>query len=276
MRKLDPARPWGKITPPWSGDNKEFDRPAVKEQDGRLFDQYNCEILPPGKKTKRAGSIQGPAPPTVAAERDEGGDDGDTMQRLDPSFLEKDPDVGKFRPPWRGDSGEFDRAAFYQFDGKLFDAHGIEIVPGKKLKRAAAPPPPPPVEEPDGEEIEEQAAAPRNESEVRPVTPPVTKSAPISPAELLERAGTMAFAKFAAEAKRILGRTCPTGKQAIIAALREAIAEYKEQQAKRYSGAQGMTWGGINVEKPAPEAPTPAAPAAKPKMPVYSRERRQG
>ena len=52
MRKLDPGRPWGKITPPWSGDNKEFDRPAVKEQDGRLFDQYNCEILPPGKRTK--------------------------------------------------------------------------------------------------------------------------------------------------------------------------------------------------------------------------------
>jgi len=67
MRKLDPGRPWGKITPPWSGDNKEFDRPAVKEQDGRLFDQYNCEILPPGKTTKRAASIQGPAPPTVAA-----------------------------------------------------------------------------------------------------------------------------------------------------------------------------------------------------------------
>ena len=272
MRKLDPGRPWGKITPPWSGDNKEFDRPAVKEQDGRLFDQYNCEILPPGKRTKSTASIQRPAPPPVAAEPDDDG--GDTMQRLDPSFLENSPDVGKVTPTgWRGDNDEFDRAACYHYDGKFFDAHGIEIVPGKNLKRAAAPPPPPPVEEPDeGEEIEEQAAAPRNESEVRSVAPPVTKSAPISPAELLERADSMAFAKFAAAAKSILGPTCPAGKQAIVAALRETIAGH--ENAKPYS--QGMTWGGINGETPAPEAPTPVAPAAKAKMPVFSRQRRQG
>jgi len=210
MRKLDPGRPWGKITPPWSGDNKEFDRPAVKEQDGRLFDQYNCEILPPGKTTKRAASIQGPAPPTVAAEPDDDG--GDTMQRLDPSFLENSPDVGKVTPTgWRGDNDEFDRAACYHHAGKYFDAHGVEIVPGKKPKRAAPPPPPD-----DGDEPEAPTAMP-------PATEP---AAPISP--------------------------------------------------KQYSGAQGMSWGGVSGEKPAPEALPPAAPAPKAKMPVFSRQRRQG
>lgn len=44
MRKLDRAFAFGKITPPYQGD--DFDRPAFYEQDGVFFDQHDREIVP--------------------------------------------------------------------------------------------------------------------------------------------------------------------------------------------------------------------------------------
>lgn len=44
MRKLDRARAFGKITPPYEAD--DFDRPAFYEQDGAFFDQHDREIVP--------------------------------------------------------------------------------------------------------------------------------------------------------------------------------------------------------------------------------------
>lgn len=54
MLRLDRSRPFGEITPPWSGDNGELPRPAAYEQDGRLFDAHDQEIVLGARKPKRA------------------------------------------------------------------------------------------------------------------------------------------------------------------------------------------------------------------------------
>lgn len=180
------------------------------------------------------------------------------MQRLDRSLP-----FGTIAPPWSGDNDELPRPAFYEQGGRLFDAHDLEIVPGKKTKRAASiqRPEPPPVEEPDEEEDDEPletAAAPAmTHSQVVPPGESAGERV-ISPAELIDMADRMPFAKFATEAKRILGATCPKSKQAIVIALQEAIAAYE----KRYGAANGLTWGGVTQQTPkAPKGPPPAPPA---------------
>jgi hypothetical protein len=43
---LDRSRPFAVVSPAWSGDKGEFDRPAPYEQEGRLFGSYGVEIVP--------------------------------------------------------------------------------------------------------------------------------------------------------------------------------------------------------------------------------------
>ena len=84
------------------------------------------------------------------------------MQRLDRSRA-----FGEITTPWLGDNNELPRAAAYEQDGRLFDAHDVEIVIGKQPKKKAAPPPPPVADEPD-EEVEAQAEEP----DAEPARPP--------------------------------------------------------------------------------------------------------
>ena len=176
--------------------------------------------------------------------------------------LDRSRPFGTISPPWSGDNDELPRPAAYEQDGRLFDAHDGEIVLGKQPKKKAAPPPPPPVEDEIDEDDDErdeaeavpQAAAPEPEEEPEPI------AAPMSPRELLERADRIAFSKFVMEAKRILGPTCPKGKEAIKIALQEAIAAFEARQAKR----GGMSWGSVTAGKPKGPPPAPPAPAPAP------------
>jgi len=162
--------------------------------------------------------------------------------------LDRKRPYGTITPPWNGDNDEFDRPVKYDQDGKLFDIHGLEVVRGNpaKVKRVAAPVvEEAPVDNEDDDDIETDAPAP---VAAAPVAPP---AAPIpSPADLLARAPTMAYAKLTKEAKRVLGPACPAGKPAIIAALEAAAKVYAvptpppAPPAAPYSGANGMTWSG--------------------------------
>ena len=103
-----------------------------------------------------------------------------------------------------------DRAAAYAQDGKWFDAHDREIVSGQKL---------------GAEEVA------RIKTEVAQAQAKTEQ--PLSPAELIADANTLPYAVFQREAKRILGDTCPAGKEQIVAALKKAVGEYTERQQKR-------------------------------------------
>ncbi len=113
-----------------------------------------------------------------------------------------------------------DRPAVYAQDGKWFDAHDRDIVPGQKLRS-------------------EETTRTKVEAELRSVTGVLEVSAlaeteqPLAPAELIADANTLPYAVFQREAKRILGDTCPGGKEQIVAALKKAVGEYTERQQKR-------------------------------------------
>lgn len=102
-----------------------------------------------------------------------------------------------------------DRPAVYAQDGKWFDAHDRDIVLGQKLRP-------------------EETAGINTE-----VAQAETERPYLSPAELIADANTLPYAVFQREAKRILGDTCPAGKEQIIAALKKAVGEYIERQQKR-------------------------------------------
>jgi hypothetical protein len=67
MLRLNRSRPFGKVTPPLQ--DETMDRPAYYEQDGRLFDQFDCEIIP--GRAHAAGAQRampaGDAPESAAA-----------------------------------------------------------------------------------------------------------------------------------------------------------------------------------------------------------------
>lgn len=126
--------------------------------------------------------------------------------------LDRDRPFGKFTPPWMGEAGaEFDRPAHYEQDGRNFDQHYREIVPGQPLASEV--------------KAQDESVAAAAEEEM------------LSPAALLAGANTIPWAKFNKEAKRILGATCPAGKAAIVGALQTAIAGYQARQEKRAPAA---------------------------------------
>jgi hypothetical protein len=109
--------------------------------------------------------------------------------KIDP----KRTDVRKIMPPWEGPG--FDRPAFYSFEGKYFDAHGREIVPGEPLAKEAA-------------DADEEAAT----------APPGRMGA----AALLAARSTMPWAAFLKAARDLLGDTCPAEQTKVLEALRIA------------------------------------------------------
>jgi hypothetical protein len=71
MLRLDRSKPFGKVVPPYQTDN--MDRPAVADQDGKLFDQYGYEIIP---------GVPGP-PPEELSETAPAADPGSTNSAAD-------------------------------------------------------------------------------------------------------------------------------------------------------------------------------------------------
>ena len=134
--------------------------------------------------------------------------------------LDRSKEFGKITPPWQDDS--FDRPAYYEQGGRLYDAHDRLIEPGK------------PVSGPDPVPV--AIAEPEPDNELMPA------------ATLLAQADSMAWAKFRSEAKKILGTTCPAGKEDIKRALADAVAavEAKLERSKPKSASSpGLTWDGV-------------------------------
>jgi len=161
------------------------------------------------------------------------------MQKLDRSRT-----FGNITPPFH--EAPYDRPAYFEQDGKLFDAHDRLIEPGKPIQD----------EEPPAKAEVKDAAA------------------DMSPATLLANAGAMTWAAFRKRAKEILGETCPAGKGEIIEALKAAIQHYEARQQKRSSKpaaekkAAGLTWGKISGEGDDEGEPEPENLTAKPSKPA--------
>lgn len=131
---------------------------------------------------------------------------------------------------------DLDRPAFYEQDGKLFDAHDRHIEPGKPLPEDEEPP--------VNDSVKDTAAG-------------------MSPAVLLANAGAMPWAAFRKRAREILGDACPAGKSDIVEALKAAIQHYEARQKRRTSGpntsgpkvaepdqkSTGLTWNNLTGQE---------------------------
>jgi hypothetical protein len=198
IRKLDRSRPFGSISPPWFGARgKELDRAAFFEQDGRLFDVEDREIIP--------GQALAPKSPVA------GEPQSDETHRLDRSRK-----FGSISPPWLGNKGtELDRPAFFEQDGRVFDRDGLEIVVGRGLPRKPAGP-----------------VTPELAPSGKPA--PADWLAINSPAELFLRAEELPDRQLHARAEAIfatLARPCPATRGAIIEELMVTLG-YSPQYAK--------------------------------------------
>ena len=145
--------------------------------------------------------------------------------------LDRSKPFGKISPALLED--DFDRPAYFEQDGKLYDAHDRLNEPDKPIEGA-----------PGAIETSEDDGA--GDAAVMPAS------------QLLADADVMPWARFRAQAKAILGATCPGDKNSIKAALREAIAKVQERSVKRSHSTPGMTWdaatggkeqakGGVNL-----------------------------
>lgn len=169
------------------------------------------------------------------------------MQKLDRSR-----DFGTITPVWQPD--DFDRPAYYEQDGKFYDAHDIQIEPGKPLP----------------------ATAPQ----VSKAAETVSADTEITPYQLLKDADVMPWAAFRKHARRILGDTCPASKSDMLIALQEAVQHYEERQQKRKTPkaaedaakSAGLTWGGLSGEEESLTAkPQKAAPSAGVDLAAWAR-----
>jgi hypothetical protein len=118
--------------------------------------------------------------------------------------LDRSKPFGTVSPPWSGERGEFDRPAHYGQNGRLFDRDGLEIVPGRPLKRKPS------------------AAPPRLELAPNGQAAPSDADAIMSPGELLARADELPLSKLRQRAGVILGKsgeTCPSTRAEIVAPL---------------------------------------------------------
>lgn len=136
--------------------------------------------------------------------------------------LDRSKPFGRVAPPMEVPG--FDRPAYYEQDGTLFDAHDLALADEA----------PAVVEKPKGE------AAPA-----------------LSVEDLINGADTLAYPVFHRGAKAILGDKCPSGKRAIVAALTDAKAVYDERKAKHAAPAPAV------AAVTAPESPprTTTAPS---------------
>lgn len=142
--------------------------------------------------------------------------------------LDRSKDFGRVVPPWVADN--CDRAAHYEQDGKLFDQHGIEIVPGQK-----------------------------RESLPETVAKTETEAGLLSIGDILANPDAVAFPTLRKRAREILGEACPSGKQAILDALAAARKGYEERVARRRSTApESAEDDGDTQEPPPPTLPNPS------------------
>jgi hypothetical protein len=155
---------------------------------------------------------------------------------------------GKVAPPCEMPGGA---RAFYEQDGKLYDAHHREIIPGAIVKQAVAPAPvadldplPPPT--------------PREEKPVIEMTAQ----------EILDGMDAMGWAELQKKAKQVLGGACPPGKAAIRSALEAAIKGHAERIEKRKltaeRGATQTITPGRTIPTPDFDPPSEDAPAVAP------------
>ena len=124
--------------------------------------------------------------------------------------LDRNAAFGRVTPPEV--MAECDRPAHYAQNDRYFDQHDREIVPGQPLKVQVVP-------------------------EVGQESDRTAEATPISPVQLLAQSGSMPWARFIKEAKRILGPSCPAGKQAVVEALKAAVAGYQQRVEKRIPAA---------------------------------------
>lgn len=136
-------------------------------------------------------------------------------------MLNKSQPYGKIAPAWQPD--EFDRPAYYEQNGKMFDAHGRLIEAGKPLQ----------VSQP----------APADAENDEPGDEP-----PVDVAALLEGADTMPWPQFRKRAREVLGDTCPGDKAGMKAALATALEKRAEQIAKRQHKAPEPAGRGLTYD----------------------------
>lgn len=103
-----------------------------------------------------------------------------------------------------------DRAALYEQDGRMFDAHDRLIEPGVTL--AADP------GKPKGTDV---------------TVPPSGVTEVVTVADLLRQADSMHWRTFKKAAEGVLGATCPAGKAQIIEALRAAQREFDARAERK-------------------------------------------
>lgn len=131
--------------------------------------------------------------------------------------LDRSKAFGIITPPLLED--DFDRPACFEQNAKLYDAHDRLIEPGKPLAA-------------DLLDTEDDGGA----ADVPGIMPA---------SQLLADADVMPWARFKAQAKIILGETCPSDKNSIKAALSEAVAKVRQRQMKRNTPGVGLTWDGV-------------------------------
>jgi hypothetical protein len=133
--------------------------------------------------------------------------------------LNRSKPFGYVTPPMT--EADMDRAAFYDQDGRLFDAHDREIVRGVALvaEKAAPAPAPAAKSQPAAKAATAEASEPAVE------TAPADAPPALSLDEVIAAVTTMPWAGWHKQAKRILGDACPGGKRDTLDALNEKLKE---------------------------------------------------
>lgn len=164
--------------------------------------------------------------------------------------LDRKRPFGKISPPYQQEN--FDRAAFYEQDGRFFDQHDREIVPGIPLAEQLA--------KVDAAAGTESRHPLDHDGDGRPggSLPAGPVDSAMTPAELLRQADEMPWAQFRKQAKLIFGPTCPASKEDIKRALQEAIAGMQTREKVRMERALDAP----AAKKAEPPQAKPAAQAA--------------
>jgi hypothetical protein len=159
-------------------------------------------------------------------------------------------DVGKVCPPYYAPN--CDRPAHFEFQGKLFDAHGREIIPGVAMVEDEAPA----VADAGGKD----SAAP---------------SGALSAAELVRIADRLSWPDLKAKAEAILGSNTPKSKQQVLAKIK-ALAEGRSLKALPPVSREGVA---ITEPPGAGAIPKPVkrgGPKAWPAQPAADQAAAQG
>jgi len=165
-------------------------------------------------------------------------------------MFNKSKPFGSITPPYQ--PPDCDRPAFFEQEGRLYDASHREIIAGKPAA-VEQPAPPAPAPAPVAAPVADAAAAPAPAA----AAPAAPKQ--LTAGDLIANVGSIPWAKWLKEAKRVLGKGCPAGKEAILAALAEchsaggAQPKGSDEPVKPYKGPDGQpidlkAWGESRTE----------------------------